>query len=464
MEFTAFEPFFNPSSVLIIGASRNEYTFNGVVLKNLLEVQYKGKIYIVHPFTSSLLGIPCYASLQEIETLEKKPELAIILTHHEIIENLTWLGKHDISHILIETDISIALSKENQILLETQLKTIIQQYHLKVLGPSMIGIIDFHHHFSSSVIPTRAHRLSLIPSTEPLVQTPGASYLAQSGGLSGALGWWTPQQPIPFAKVIHIGNEMQISEAEVLEFLFQDPLTGIILLYIRTISPEFIRVMTKYRGTKPLLYKYVGKEIELDAQFQAAGAITVENYIELFEFAKLFLWCPPPENNYVGIIGPSSGAINLLISEMRSQQIHLASLDPLNRASIMQKIGGSTCNLGNPVDYWPPKEFVGTQVCQIYYNASNILLQDTHVGTLLLALEFFAEIEFNFSIFERIQHKYPLKPIIVVLIHAEKEGEERILKSCTELHIPVFINEAERSIRGLKCLLQYWKKNELVNQ
>ena len=52
-----YEPFFNPKSILIIGASRNKYTFNGAVVKNLLELQYKGKIYLLHPYAKEILGI-----------------------------------------------------------------------------------------------------------------------------------------------------------------------------------------------------------------------------------------------------------------------------------------------------------------------------------------------------------------------------------------------------------------------
>lgn len=46
--------------------------------------------------------------------------------------------------------------------------------------------------------------------------------------------------------------------------------------------------MHAYRGKKPVLIKYVGKNQANFNEIQEAGAISVENYIELFEFAKLF--------------------------------------------------------------------------------------------------------------------------------------------------------------------------------
>ncbi len=39
------QPFFNPRSVLIIGVSRQALSFSYTVLKNLLEIFYKGRLY-----------------------------------------------------------------------------------------------------------------------------------------------------------------------------------------------------------------------------------------------------------------------------------------------------------------------------------------------------------------------------------------------------------------------------------
>ncbi len=447
-------PFFDPKSVVIIGASRNEYTFNGILLKNLLEVQYKGKIFIVHPYTDTVMGVPCVKNLDELFSNGTKPEMAIILTQKNFLQTLEHLGKKGVKYILIGADFSRKINKDEQIILDKSIKKIISEYDLKILGPSMIGLIDFQHLFTSSIIPTRSH--IVLPNRKKKPQK-GASFMAQSGGLTGACGWWAPDQKIPFAKIIHIGEAIDISEAEMLEYLFEDPHTEIILLYLKEIPEEYNEVLSKYRNKKPILYKYVGKPSKNEQKFKELGANSVENYIELFEFAKVFLWSPPPLSNAVGIIGPSSGAINLIISEMRNQGIHLASLKEENRRIIMEDVGGSTCELGNPVDYWPPKEFIGTQVCRVYHQASNTLLKDPQVSALFLALEFFTEIEFNFTIFETIKEKYPNKPIICVLIQAEREGGSRILEIGTRLQIPVFINEIERAVKSLKFLLDYYE-------
>jgi len=122
------------------------------------------------------------------------------------------------------------------------------------------------------------------------------------------------------------------------------------------------------------------------------------------------------------------------------------------------KVGGSTCNFGNPVDYWPPEKFVGIKICGIYNTASEALLSDDAVDGLILALEFFTEIEFDFNIYASILKTYPNKPVITILIQAEKEGAKRVIKAATELKIPVFENEIERAVRGYKLLYDYYSK------
>jgi len=114
--------------------------------------------------------------------------------------------------------------------------------------------------------------------------------------------------------------------------------------------------------------------------------------------------------------------------------------------------------MGNPVDFWPPDKFIGTKVCGIYNMASQTLLSDESVDGLVLALEFFNEIEFDFIIFKNIKKKYPKKPIIAILIQAETEGAKRVINTASDLKIPVFINEIERAIRGYKLLYHYYSK------
>ncbi len=440
-------PFFTPDSVLIIGASRNEFTFNWQIVKNLRELMFKGEIFVINPNADDILGVKCYSTLGE---LPKIPELCIVLLTKHIGETMQELATFGIKHCIIQSDLNVSNNHEE---ISQILHQISKDHDMMIVGPGSIGLINTSNFFTSSIIPVRRH---VIQNHRRNRKNGSLSFFAQSGGLSGALGWWNPIQEFPISKVIHIGESMNVTAADMIQYLFDDLETQVISLYLRTLTKELVDVIRENSSRKPVLYKYVGDKNQLLDDLHNTLAIEVKNYIELFEFAKVFLWSPPPKGSSIGIIGPSSGAIHLVISEMQNTELNLATeLNPQTRKLILERVGGSTSIEGNPVDYWPPKKFIGTDVCNVYYVSGNALLEDSKVDALFLALEFFSEIEFDFAIFASIQKRFPHKPIIAVLIMAEKEGRERIISCANKLHIPVFVDEVERAIRAYASFVQY---------
>ena len=441
------ESFFNPKSILIVGASRKAYTFSYTILKNLLEIFYRGKLYILNPNADEILGVQSHHSLEE---LPEVPELAVIVLSKNVINIFEKLAEFGIKNIAIESE--LRMDTTDPVLIE-QLIRISKKYDVSFMGPSMVGIINFNDNFTTSIIPVRQY---LMQKHRKIKE--GVSFIAQSGGLAGAMGWWSPSQNLPISKVIHLGYGFDIDDADVLDYFKEDETTKVIALFLREITDEIINAVKTLVHIKPVLFFYVGKEKQKEDELIKAGGIAVANYIELFEFAKILLWCPAPKGPNLGLVGPSSGAIHLIIKEMRKHNLSIAKLDSRNREIILDKVRGSTCELGNPVDYWPPEKFVGTKICEIYNTSSKTLLQDESVDGLILALEFFNEIEFDFNIFESIKESNPNKPIIVILIQAEHEGAKRVKRTASDLKIPVFENEIERAVRGFKYLLDYYSK------
>lgn len=440
-------PFFNPKSVLIVGVSRKALSFSYTVLKNLLEIFYQGRLYILNPNASEILGVHAYHSFEE---LPEVPELAVIVLGKNILEIVEKLGKMGVKYIAIQTELKPGTNISD---ITIKLHQICEKYHITYLGPSMLGVINFIDNFTTSIIPVRQHIMRENKNVKE-----GLSFIAQSGGLAGAMGWWTPSQKLPISKVIHLGKGYHIDEADILDFFLEDKTTKVISLFLREISIELIEAVKRVSVFKPVLFFHVGKEEENVHRMKQAGGIEVFNYIELFEIAKIFLWCPEPKGPRLGLIGPSSGAIHLIVREMRKQNLSLAQPSEESRKIILDKVGGSTCAFGNPVDFWPPEKFIGIKICGIYNTASQALLEDPAVNGLILALEFFIEIEFDIGIYASLKHKFPDKPIIIILIQAEHEGAKRLIKTANELKIPVFENEVERAIRGYKLLFDWHSK------
>lgn len=447
--FQQLEHYFNPSSVALIGVSRDVDTFNGILLKNLLEIDYKGKIFPVNPYAKEILGMKCFPRIMD---LPETPELGIIL-HSDVIPILENCGKKGIKNVIIQADISLKKEKEE---IEKKIKEVAEKFNINFIGPSLIGLINFPRKFTTSIIPIRSHIARLGEKTE----NAAIGFLAQSGGLSGACGWWVPSQNISFSKVIHLQQDFlgNINEAHFLKYLMADENTRVISLFLRHISDTLIEYVREYSVKKPILFKKCGKPINVE-ELKKAGALEVQNYMDLFEIAKVFVFSPLPRGNKIGLIGPSSGAIDVVYNEFKGNNLHIGKPSSKVRDELIKVLQGKLPKRCNPVDYWPPPRFLSQEVTKVHYDTADLLLSDENIDALFLVLEFFHEIEIDISIFGKLLKKYPNKPIMGVLIQAEEEGANRLLNTATGLKIPIF-KEPERMVRGFSLLNQFRQLKE----
>jgi len=115
---SSLEPFFNPASVAVIGASRDSGKPGRAILKNMVG-HYKGKLYPVNPKVAEIDGLKCYKSVLEIpgtvelavisvpapmvpQVLEecghKKVKCAIVISG-----GFSEMGDHDLEKKLVDT-------------------------------------------------------------------------------------------------------------------------------------------------------------------------------------------------------------------------------------------------------------------------------------------------------------------------------------------------------------------------
>ncbi|MGZ5074962.1 MAG: CoA-binding protein, partial [Usitatibacter sp.] len=59
-------PLFEPRSIALVGATEIESKVAGLVLENLLGAGFGGPLYAVNPKYSSVRGVPCFASLEQL--------------------------------------------------------------------------------------------------------------------------------------------------------------------------------------------------------------------------------------------------------------------------------------------------------------------------------------------------------------------------------------------------------------
>lgn len=55
--------FFSPKSVAVIGASNNKEKVGGIILNNLIDFGFEGKIYPINPNHKKINNLKCYSSV-----------------------------------------------------------------------------------------------------------------------------------------------------------------------------------------------------------------------------------------------------------------------------------------------------------------------------------------------------------------------------------------------------------------
>lgn len=417
--------FMNPESVAIVGASRNPRSFGYRIVKNLLDIGFRGKIYPVNPKAEEIADIKAYKSLAD---LPESAELVVIaLPGKYVIDVLSECKNAGIKNAII-TAPDVADKRE--------VTRFARNADIRILGPSTVGLINLEDRFAACVLPVRNFEAGRV------------SFLAHSGGLSGSLGWWR-HDGIEFNKIICLGEGCDVGEVEALEMLAADPATEVILAYLQPREPEFFRALEEAALRKPVIFLDPAGSNEIE------GVTIVENYQELFEFGKLFSSRVKITGNHIGVLGVSSGSISIVLESMKRNGLVLADLSDETKRQL-QLIAHPWIKTFNPMDIWPPIELSGEEMGNRYMEALAALMDDPEVDGVFVVLGLMEEIYFNLQEkFRDIVQRHPEKPLVVVCWQIEAPVLEKVKSDLNKLNIPFYVDEFERPVRAYAAVLKY---------
>ncbi|WXG40430.1 MAG: CoA-binding protein [Candidatus Freyarchaeum deiterrae] len=431
----SLESFFNPKSIVIVGASGQPGKFGNQVLKNIIELGYGGEVFLVHPTKDSILGFPAFRSIMDIPRV---PETAVVVLSSDlVVDAVEELARKGVKSIILQSSGFSEYDDEGKEREDTLIR-IAKENNLRIIGPNTIGLINYGGRFATALTPVRSFKVGRV------------SFIGQSGGLSGGLGWWQPNE-LRFNKIVHLGNTCDVSDAELLRFFAQDSSTEVIAAYFRKVTGEIVEAVREVSKKKPVIMHCPEERRE---ELVKAGAICASLYSEIFELAKIFVHSPKPNGNRVAIIGPSSGAIELALHVLEKNGLKLADLNPNTVKTLKEKVLNERAKTVNPVDYWPPNHLDGVEVGNKHKTAVEALLKDDNVDIIILVLELMKEIEFDVKkAFQKAAQEMS-KPIVAACIQIENESYERVVNGLYELEIPVF-TEVERAVKATGALVRY---------
>ena len=326
--------FFNPKSVAIVGASRNKETVNYFLVSNLVNLGFPGKVYPVNPNATEIMGLKAYP---RVTSIEDDVELAVISVPARITLDIVkdCVAKKVKGITIIAGGFSETGAEGRKT--QDEIRRLLQENGIRVIGPNALSPINSANNFVVGFRPT-----SRLPRG-------GLSFIFQSGLYQPRLEWLLNEFHLNMAKLIDLGNKMDINEVDALEYLAQDEDTTVIAMHLESIAGDarkFMRIMKGITPTKPVIVLKSGRttagakaasshtaaiisssDSVVDAALKQSGAIRVSGLDEFFDLGKAFEYLPLPQGNRVAITSFSGGEGVITTDCAQLNGLELAELD-----------------------------------------------------------------------------------------------------------------------------------------
>lgn len=373
-------PFFKPQGVAIIGASSNPTKLSFGIFKNLLQYGFQGKIYPVNPNAKEILGLTCYP---DILSVPDPVDLAVSV----VASNLTpavleACGQRGIKAVTIISGGFREIGPEGE-KLEKQCLEIAHKYGMHLVGPNCVGTMDLYSGLNTTFIhgvPEKGH----------------IGFLSQSGAICGGIVDYVRGKHIGFSNFVSLGNEADVTETDMIEYLADDPDTRVIALYVEAIKDgsRFMGVCEQVAKTKPIVLLKAGKTqagakavsshtgsiagaiTAYKTAFKQCGVIEVDTVADLFDVAHVLTCQALPRGNRAVILTNSGGPAALASDSLGMHGFSLANLEKKTQEVLRSHLNPSA-QVSNPVD------MLGGAEPEDYERSFKELAEDPNVDILL---------------------------------------------------------------------------------
>ncbi len=443
---------FEPSCIAIIGAAREETKIGHIVLKNLIDSGFPGKLFPINPKSSEILGLKSFGSILDIPG---PVDMAVICVPNEYVPDVVEnCGRKGVNAVIIITAGFKEMGKEGAEL-ERRVAEIRLRYGMRILGPNCLGVINTHAKMNATF--TKNY-----PRSGPIAIT------SQSGAICSTLLDWSSEVKVGFSKFISVGNKVDIDEADLLEYLRDDPMTKVIGMYIEGTERgiDFMRQAALTSMTKPVIVlksgrtssgakaasSHTGALSGSDKVYEAAlsqsGTIRVKTLEEMLDLLLVFANLPPLKPGGVAIVTNAGGLGVLAADSCGDYGLSMVTFSP----ETIQKLKS---NLPEEANLYNPVDVIGDADAKRYEFAIRTVMDDPSVSSVLvlLAPTDLVDIASVANLLAGFANK-EIKPLVATFVGGvDAMKGVHILRQAGVPHY----ESPDRSVRALSAMTEYQK-------
>ena len=374
-------PFFEPSSIAVVGASPRAGSIGGELFRNVLRAEFRGVAFPVNRSGESVAGVRSYRSIAGIG---EPIDLAVICLPGSVVLEAARDALAAGVRALCVISAGFAETGLAGELRQRELLELVRSHGARLLGPNCLGIA--------------VANVQLNATFGPRALPPGKiGFSSQSGALGLALLERAAQRQLGLSSFVSIGNKADVSSNDLLEYWEDDPNTDVVLLYLESFGNprKFGRVARRVARVKPIVAMKAGRttagaraasshtaalagsEAAVDALFHQAGVIRVDTLEELLDVTGLLAAQPLPRGRRVAVLTNAGGLGILCADACESAGLALVPLADETVASLRELLP-TEASLNNPVD------MLGSAVGVTYENVLPIVLRDPGVDAVIV--------------------------------------------------------------------------------
>jgi len=348
----------NPKSIAVIGASNDVSKPGGKILKNIIDGNFAGQLYVVNPKETEIQGISCFSKVEDLP----ETDLAILAIAAKFCpQTVEVLTKQKNTKGIIILSAGFSEESEEGKVLEDQIVAMCNEAKCSLIGPNCVGILTPNHH-SIFTLP--------IPKLDPK----GCDFISGSGATAVFIMEAGIPNGLKFANVFSVGNSAQLGVEEILENLDEsyDPETSapVKLLYVETINnPEKLLKAARSlieKGCKIAAVKsgtsdagsraatshtgaLANSDVAVDALFKKAGIVRCYGRQDLISVASIF------QNNElngkkIAVITHAGGPAVMLTDALSKAGLEVPHIEGEKADELLTKLFPGS-SVANPIDF-----------------------------------------------------------------------------------------------------------------
>ncbi|MDG4825277.1 acetate--CoA ligase family protein [Asanoa sp. WMMD1127] len=341
---------FAPRGIAVVGASPKG-GYGLTTLRNLRDLGYPGRLYVVHPTRDEVDGVPAYPSVGALP--EPVDAVAVAVPAAGVPGVLRDAAAAGVPTGVVYGSGFAELDEAGK-----ALQAEVRDAGVRVVGPNCLGVVSYRH------------RAALWGIGMPGGPGPDGTIAlaAQSGNM--ALTTMGSGRLPGLAYAVSAGNQAVLDVTDCVEYFLTDPAVRVIGVIVeglrdltrfralataaaeRDVAVVVLKVGRSAKGEAATI-AHTGTLAGVDAAYAAAfrqsGAIRVDDLEELVAVCAMLAGPRRPRGTGLGIFASSGGECGLIADLAEDTGVELAALDEPARATLAP-ILPAYGQLGNPLD------------------------------------------------------------------------------------------------------------------